>query len=68
MVIGICLCKWVSFYGILINVELDFEYFLGIVFCGIIEYGVILLVDFGLIVIMDDLDVVLKVSFECNFG
>ena len=66
--IGIRLRKWVSFHGISINVEPDLEHFSGIVPCGITEHGVTSLVDLGLPVAMDDLDVALKASFERNFG
>ena len=62
--IGIRLRKWVSFHGISINVEPDLEHFSGIVPCGITEYGVTSLVDLGLPVTMDDLDVALKATFE----
>nr|WP_275411575.1 lipoyl(octanoyl) transferase LipB [Shimia biformata] len=66
--IGIRLRKWVSFHGISINVEPDLEHFSGIVPCGITEYGVTSLVDLGLPVTMDDVDVALKRSFEQVFG
>ncbi|MCH2250880.1 MAG: lipoyl(octanoyl) transferase LipB [Cognatishimia sp.] len=66
--IGIRLRKWVSFHGISINVEPDLEHFSGIVPCGITEHGVTSLVDLGLPVTMDDLDVALKASFERSFG
>ena len=66
--IGIRLRKWVSFHGISINVEPDLEHFTGIVPCGITEHGVTSLVDLGLPVTMDDLDVVLKRSFSEVFG
>jgi lipoyl(octanoyl) transferase len=62
--IGIRLRKWVSFHGISINVEPDLEHFSGIVPCGITEHGVTSLVDLGLPVTMDDLDVALKTTFE----
>lgn len=62
--IGIRLRKWVSFHGISINVEPDLEHFSGIVPCGITEHGVTSLVDLGLPVTMDDLDVALKMTFE----
>lgn len=65
--IGIRLRKWVSFHGISINVEPDLEHFTGIVPCGITEYGVTSLVDLGLPVTMDDLDVALRASFESTF-
>lgn len=66
--IGIRLRKWVSFHGISINVEPDLEHFSGIVPCGITEFGVTSLVDLGLPVTMDDLDVALKSTFETTFG
>lgn len=64
--IGIRLRKWVSFHGISINVEPDLSHFTGIVPCGITEHGVTSLVDMGLPVTMDDLDIALRESFsEC---
>jgi len=66
--IGIRLRKWVSFHGISINVEPDLNHFGGIVPCGISEHGVTSLVDLGLPVTMDDLDIALRQSFETAFG
>ncbi|MCB1334074.1 MAG: lipoyl(octanoyl) transferase LipB [Roseivivax sp.] len=66
--IGIRLRKWVSFHGISINVEPDLSHFTGIVPCGITEYGVTSLVDLGLPVTMDDLDVALRRCFDDVFG
>lgn len=65
--IGIRLRKWVSFHGISINVEPDLSHFEGIVPCGIAQHGVTSLVDLGLPVTMDDLDVALKQSFDATF-
>ncbi|MGP6085770.1 lipoyl(octanoyl) transferase LipB [Antarctobacter jejuensis] len=62
--IGIRLRKWVSFHGISINVEPDLSHFDGIVPCGITDYGVTSLVDLGLPVTMDDLDVALRAQFD----
>ncbi|WP_425098941.1 lipoyl(octanoyl) transferase LipB [Tropicibacter sp. S64] len=62
--IGIRLRRWVSFHGISINVEPDLTHFDGIVPCGITEYGVTSLVDLGLPVGMDDLDVALRRQFD----
>jgi len=61
--IGIRLRKWVSFHGISINVEPELEHFSGIVPCGITEHGVTSLVDLGLPVTMDDVDVALRATF-----
>ena len=66
--IGIRLRKWVSFHGISINVDPELEHFTGIVPCGITEFGVTSLVDLGLLVTMDDLDVVLRRSFDTVFA
>ncbi|MEM6760979.1 MAG: lipoyl(octanoyl) transferase LipB [Pseudomonadota bacterium] len=57
--IGIRLRKWVSFHGLSINVDPDLSHFDGIVPCGIAEHGVTSLVDLGLPVTMEDLDVAL---------
>ena len=61
--IGIRLRKWISFHGISINVEPDLGHFDGIVPCGITQHGVTSLVDLGLPVTMDDVDVALQKSF-----
>ncbi|WP_108814759.1 lipoyl(octanoyl) transferase LipB [Loktanella sp. Alg231-35] len=66
--IGIRLRKWVSFHGISINVEPDLSHFAGIVPCGISDHGVTSLVDLGLPVGMEDLDVALRGAFEKAFG
>ncbi|MFD0982463.1 lipoyl(octanoyl) transferase LipB [Tropicimonas aquimaris] len=65
--IGIRLRKWVSFHGISINVEPDLGHFDGIVPCGISGHGVTSLVDLGLPVTMNDLDVALRSTFELVF-
>ena len=66
--IGIRLRKWISFHGVSINVEPDLDHFSGIVPCGISEFGVTSLVDLGLPVTMDDLDVALRASFDDIFA
>ncbi|MEO1362536.1 MAG: lipoate-protein ligase B, partial [Pseudomonadota bacterium] len=65
--IGIRLRKWVSFHGLSINVEPDLSHFDGIVPCGIAEHGVTSLVDLGLPVTLDDVDVALKKTFSQAF-
>jgi lipoyl(octanoyl) transferase len=66
--IGIRLRKWISFHGISINVEPDLSHFDGIVPCGIRDHGVTSLVDMGLPVTMDDLDLALRDQFSAVFG
>ncbi len=62
--IGIKLRRWVSFHGISINLEPDLSHFEGIVPCGIRGHGVTSLVDLGLPVTMDDLDLALRRRFD----
>ncbi|KIN71784.1 lipoyl(octanoyl) transferase LipB [Sulfitobacter guttiformis] len=66
--IGIRLRKWISFHGISINVEPDLDHFKGIVPCGITDHGVTSLVDLGLPITMDDVDIALRSSFADVFG
>lgn len=66
--IGVRLRKWVSFHGISINVEPDLSHFGGIVPCGIRDHGVTSLVDLGLPVSMDDLDMALRRTFDTVFA
>lgn len=66
--IGIRLRRWVSFHGIAINVEPELGHFSGIVPCGVTDHGVTSLVDLGLPVTINDLDVALKAAFEEIFG
>jgi len=65
--IGIRLRKWVSFHGISINLDPDLSHFDGIVPCGITEHGVTSLVDLGLPLCMEDVDLALRRSFEQVF-
>jgi lipoyl(octanoyl) transferase len=68
--IGVRLRRWVSFHGIAINVEPDLTHFSAIVPCGVVDprYGVTSLVDLGLPVTMEDIDVALRRAFEDVFG
>ncbi|SUZ30628.1 Octanoyltransferase [Roseibaca ekhonensis] len=66
--IGIRLRRWVSFHGLSINVEPDLSHFDGIVPCGIRGHGVTSLVDLGLPVTMQDLDLALRRSFDQTFA
>ncbi|MDG3040548.1 lipoyl(octanoyl) transferase LipB [Roseicyclus marinus] len=65
--IGVRLRKWISFHGLSINLEPDLTHFDGIVPCGITGHGVTSLVDLGLPVTMDDLDLALRASFAAVF-
>src|SRR3954464_6264438 len=68
--IGVRLRRWVSFHGIAINVEPELSHFSAIVPCGVTDarYGVTSLVDLGLPVTMQDVDVALRQAFGEVFG
>ncbi len=66
--IGVKLRRWVSFHGLSINVDPDLRHFDGIVPCGIRDHGITSLVDLGLPVTMDDVDLALKTTFPRFFG
>ncbi len=68
--LGIRLRHWVSFHGISLNVEPELSHFSGIVPCGISAayYGVTSFADLGLIVTMDEVDMILRREFESIFG
>lgn len=65
--IGVRVRKWITFHGLSINVEPDLSHFDGIVPCGIENHGVTSLVDLGLPVTVNDLDMALKRRFEGAF-
>jgi len=65
--LGIRIRKWVSFHGLSINVEPNLDHFSGIVPCGIKDHGVTSLIDLGLPVTMEDVDVALKTTFPKVF-
>jgi len=68
--IGVRLKRWVSFHGIAINVEPELSHFAAIVPCGVVDprYGVTSLVDLGLPVSIQDVDVALRQAFAEVFG
>ncbi len=67
--IGVRLRKWVTFHGIAINVEPALPHFAGIVPCGIADdrLGVTSLVDLGLPVTLQELDLALARTFAGVF-
>lgn len=68
--IGVRIRHWITFHGVAINVEPALDHFDGIVPCGIADpnYGVTSLVELGLPVTMQDLDVALMTTFPEIFG
>jgi lipoyl(octanoyl) transferase len=68
--VGVRVRRWVTFHGISINVEPDLSHFASIVPCGVVDprYGVTSLVDLGLPLSMEDVDIALRRSFDEVFG
>ncbi|MBS9476641.1 lipoyl(octanoyl) transferase LipB [Ancylobacter sp. VKM B-3255] len=66
--IGIRVRRWVTMHGVSLNVEPDLAHFTGIVPCGVRDHGVTSLVDLGLPVSMEDVDLALRREFEAVFG
>jgi len=66
--LGIRVRRWVTMHGISLNVEPDLSHFDGIVPCGVRDHGVTSLVELGLPVTMEDVDIALRREFEAIFG
>lgn len=61
--LGIRIRKWVTFHGIAINLNPDLSHYLGIVPCGIREFGVTSVEKLGRNVTMEQLDAALQEAF-----
>jgi len=66
--IGVRVRKWVSFHGLALNVDPDLSHFSGIIPCGITDHGVTSLKDLGVETTMDEVDYLLRETFEEVFG
>lgn len=66
--LGIKMRRWVSYHGLSINVDPDLSHFDGIVPCGIADHGVTSLVDLGLPVVLEDVDVALRKHLPVILG
>jgi lipoyl(octanoyl) transferase len=66
--IGVRVRKWVTFHGLALNVDPDLSHFSGIVPCGITDHGVTSLKDLGVETTMDEVDYLLRETFEEVFG
>ena len=62
--IGVRVRRWVAYHGIAINVEPDLSHYSAIIPCGVRDFGVTSLVDLGVPVSMNDLDIALKSTFD----
>jgi lipoyl(octanoyl) transferase len=65
--IGVRVRRWVTYHGVAINLAPDLEHFVGIVPCGISDFGVTSLADLGLGTTMRELDAALIEGFEEAF-
>jgi len=66
--IGVRVRKWVTFHGLALNVDPDLSHFSGIIPCGITDHGVTSLKDLGVETTMDEVDYLLRETFEEVFG
>jgi lipoyl(octanoyl) transferase len=68
--IGIRVRQWVTLHGIALNIEPELSHFSGIVPCGVSEgrYGVTSLADLGILVMMPEVDSIMRREFERLFG
>ncbi|MEI6730496.1 MAG: lipoyl(octanoyl) transferase LipB [Pseudomonadota bacterium] len=65
--IGIRVRKWVTYHGISVNISPDLSHYLGIIPCGINQFGVTSFAKLGLGTTMQEFDRVLQAKFE-DFG
>lgn len=61
--LGVRVQKWVTSHGIALNVHPDLTAYRGIVPCGLKDYGVTSLADFGLSTTLEEVDEVLRKTF-----
>ncbi len=65
--IGVRVRRWVTYHGVSLNIAPDLDHYRGIVSCGIQEHGVTSLADLGITATMDEVDIVLRETFEWVF-
>ena len=65
--VGVRVRRWVSYHGVSLNVAPDLDHYQGIVSCGIRDHGVTSLAGLGVDATMDEVDSVLRKTFEALF-
>ena len=60
---GIRIRKWITYHGVSINIFTDLAHYLGIIPCGIKDYGITSLKELGVNVSYEEFDIVLKKKF-----
>lgn len=65
--LGIRVRKWVTYHGIALNVSPDLSHYGGIIPCGISHFGVTSLEDMGILISMQEVDMVLREEFAKLF-
>jgi lipoyl(octanoyl) transferase len=68
--IGIRVTRWVTLHGVALNVDPDLSHFAGIVPCGVSEprYGMTSFAGLGHLILMSEVDAILRREFEALFG
>jgi lipoyl(octanoyl) transferase len=65
--IGIRAKQWVTYHGMCVNISNDLNKFLGIIPCGIKDFGVTSLLECGIVIDFDEFDSILMVEFDKLF-
>ncbi|AAZ68674.1 lipoyl(octanoyl) transferase LipB [Ehrlichia canis] len=65
---GIRIRKWITYHGVSVNIYTDLSHYLGIVPCGIKEYGVTSFKQLGVNVSYEEFDIVLEKKFNEIFS
>ncbi|WDM85084.1 lipoyl(octanoyl) transferase LipB [Ehrlichia sp. JZT12] len=60
---GIRIRKWITYHGVSINISTDLSHYLGIIPCGIKEYGITSLKELGINVSYEEFDIILRKEF-----
>lgn len=65
--IGVRVRQWVTYHGLALNIDPDLDHYRGIIPCGISEHGVTSLAALGIAATVEDVDRVLRNTFDLAF-